>query len=70
MPKELHLLTPLSTFEKMHKLADSRKAIVSLERDILTQLLIDHSLLVSACKAVGIRVIEPAAKRRRPQLKA
>lgn len=69
MAKELRLLTPLSSFEKLHKLADGRKAAVSLERDILTHLLVDHSVLVAACQGAGIKVIEPSPKRERPKLK-
>ena len=69
MTKQVNLLTPLPTFEKLHRLADGRKATVSLERDTLIQLLVDHSVLVTACKGAGIKIIEPKPKRVRPRLK-
>ncbi len=73
MPREVHILTPIATFERLHKLADGKGVMVSLERDVLTRLLIDHSVLVTACKGAAIKVIEPepepAPKRQRANLK-
>ena len=66
--REVTLLTVLSDFERLHRLADSGKRSVSVECDILTRLLIDHSVLVRACKAAGIKIIEPAEPRKRAQL--
>lgn len=68
MAKEVSVLTPLDTFEELHKLADGRKAVVSVDREVLSRLLIDHSVLVNACKGAMIKVIEPAPKRARPSL--
>lgn len=68
MSKEVSLLTPLSDFEALHKLADGRKATVSVEREVLARLLVDHSVLVNACKGAMVKVIEPAPRRARPSL--
>ncbi len=65
---KVSLLTPLSTFEGLHRLANGRKATVSVDCGILTQLLVDHSVLVAACQAAGIKVNEPTPKRDRPTL--
>lgn len=69
MPREITLLTAQNSFEALHKLADGRKVVVSVDRDILTHLLVDHTVLVTACKAAGIKVIEPTPRRDRPKLK-
>jgi hypothetical protein len=69
MPREVNLLTNQNDFEKLHALADRRGTMVSLERQILTQLLVDHSVLVTACKGAGVRITEPKPHRERPRLK-
>lgn len=69
MPREITLLTAQTSFEALHKLADGRRAVVSVDRDTLTHLLTDHSILVTACQGAGIKVIEPAPRRERPKLK-
>lgn len=69
MTKEVGLLTPLSIFEELHLLADSRKGMVEINRQVLTQLLVDHAVLVTACKGAGIKVLEPTPKRVRAKLK-
>lgn len=69
MPKELHLLTAMSDFDRLHKLAEGRKAMVSGDCVTLSQLLTDHSVLVAGCQGAGIKVIEPTPQRSRPRLK-
>lgn len=69
MPREVTLLTAQATFERLHQQADGRGATVSVERDTLTHLLIDHSALVKACKGAGITICEPATRRERPKLR-
>ncbi len=69
MPREVTLLTPISVFDRLHKLADGKGVMVSVERGVLTQLLVDHSVLVNACKGAAIKVIEPTPKRERAKLK-
>lgn len=66
----VELLTGQETFERLHKLADGKKAHVSVDRDELRRLLIDHStMLRSLHVASGYRVIEPAPRRQRPALR-
>lgn len=63
--REVRLLTLLTEFERLHRLANDHKRTVSLDCDTLTHLLVDHSALVTACKAAGIKIIEPVPPRKR-----
>lgn len=66
---QVTLLTVLSDFDRLHRLADSGKRSVSIECDILTRLLVDHTRLTTACKAAGIKITEPVPPRQRAHLK-
>jgi len=68
MPREVTLLTAQSSFESLHRLADGRKAVVSVDRDLLLHLLIDHTVLVQAVKNSGLKIVEPKPLRQRPTL--
>lgn len=69
MSREITLITPQRAFDALHDAANGRKIIVPVDRDYLAALLLDHSVLINACKANGIRVIEPPT-RKRPELKS
>jgi hypothetical protein len=68
MPREVNLLTSIAAFDRLHKLADGKGVMVSVERDKLSHLLVDHSVLVTACKGAAIRVLEPMPRRERAKL--
>lgn len=61
----VRLLTLLTDFERLHLLANTHARAVRVDCDTLTQLLVDHSALVTACKAAGIKIIEPVPPRKR-----
>lgn len=65
MSREIRLLTPLDVFERFHKLADGRRRTVELDRDQLSQLLVDHSTLIAALKSRGVAVLDPPPTRTR-----
>lgn len=66
---EVTLLTSQTVYERLHQLADGRAASVKVDRDALSQLLIDHAVLVRALRNKGGRVIEPAGAPLRRRVK-
>lgn len=66
---EVTLLTNQDTYERLHRLANSRAATVKMDRDALSQLLIDHAVLVRTLRNKGGRVIEPASAPLRRRVK-
>lgn len=69
MTVRVDLLTSTDVFDRLHQLADGRKAKVTVDRDELRQVLVDYSvMLASLHKASGYQVIEPKPRRERPRL--
>lgn len=62
---DVELLTNTTAFDALHASADSRRALVRVDRQALLNLLIDHSVMV---KALGPRAAEKAPARRRLRL--
>ena len=70
MTVTVELLTTQDVFERLHKLADGKRANVSVDRDELRQLLMDHSvMLANLHSSTSFKVIEPLPKRIRPRLR-
>jgi len=66
---KVNLLTTTTAYEGLCKLADGRKRKVSVDKDTLNQLLIDHSAMINALRgSTTFKVTEPVAKRMKPKL--
>lgn len=72
MAREVILHTSQETFERLHTLADRRKAVISIPREELIQLLLDHSIMLAALTAsTTFKVVQeqPTPHRTKPKLK-
>jgi hypothetical protein len=71
MTTQITLLTSHDVFTKLHELADGRRAIVKINREELTHLLIDHTLMYGALRTSnGFTVTEAMQRRERPKLRS
>jgi hypothetical protein len=66
MTAQIKLLTSQDAFHKMHQLINGRKDTLKIDKQMLTNLLVDYSVMLAALSKVsGFVVNEP---RERPHL--
>jgi hypothetical protein len=66
MTSQIKLLTSQESFNKMHQLINGRKESLKIDKQTLTNLLVDYSVMLAALSKVsGFVVNEP---RERPRL--
>jgi hypothetical protein len=66
---KVELLTTNQAFDDLHALAQgARKRPIKADRQILLNLLIDHSRMLAALRGKGVVVIEPKPHRERVKL--
>lgn len=66
---EIRLCTTHNEFVALHQLTESRKATVSISKELLEKLLTDHSMMAKALSSNAFKLIEPAPKRERVKAK-
>ena len=70
MSVEITILTTQDEFEQMHTAADSKRANVTVPREGLLHLLMDHSSMLGAIESsTRYRVLGHTPRRDRPRLK-
>ena len=66
MTSQIKLLTSQESFHKMHQMINGRKDTLRIDKQMLTNLLVDYSVMLAALSKVsGFMVNEP---RERPRL--
>lgn len=69
MTTEVRLCTSHNEFTELHRLAETRKATVTIDKVSLEKLLTDHSIMAKTIKGnSSFKLIEPAARRERVKL--
>lgn len=70
MVTRVQLTTTMAEYDRLHELADGRKAIVKVDRESLAKLLLDHNRLLKAVSSNGMfNVVEPVQLRMRNKRK-
>lgn len=69
MAQVLELLTSVDTFHDLHIIADSRKAVIKVDRQALHSLLLDHTCMLNELQRHGVKASCPPPPRRRERLK-
>jgi len=66
MTAQIKLLTSQDAFHRLHELINGRKETLKIDRQLLTNLLVDYSVMLAALsKTSGFAITEP---RERPRL--
>ncbi len=65
MTTEVRLCTKHSDFTELHQQTLTRKAVVTVNKEVLEKLLTDHSIMAKAIKGnSSFKLIEPALRER------
>jgi hypothetical protein len=69
--RQIDLNLSQEAFEQLHDLNNSKKSTIRIQKVVLTQILLDYSLMLASLRSsTSFKVNEPVARRARPRLKA